>query len=106
MINWLVIMPLFTLLAVYSCRQERAQPFVQSAQPVVIQDSIQLLGFDKDILPILESRCSPCHFTGGKMYEKMPFDKPQTIANHTEGILKRFKEPELTKIKAYLDQVK
>lgn len=35
--------------------------------------------FASDIKPILESRCQPCHFQGGQMYEKLPFDKPETI---------------------------
>lgn len=34
----------------------------------------------------------PCHFPGGKMYEKMPFDQPATVLAHAEGMLKRFKE--------------
>src|SRR5437867_12853404 len=32
-----------------------------------------------DIRPILQPRCEPCHFQGGQMYEKLPFDKPETI---------------------------
>ena len=35
--------------------------------------------FAKQIQPILEERCQPCHFQGGKMYERLPFDRPQTI---------------------------
>ena len=35
--------------------------------------------FQTQIRPILEKRCQPCHFAGGKMYARMPFDKPQTI---------------------------
>jgi hypothetical protein len=35
--------------------------------------------FAKQIQPILEERCQPCHFRGGKMYERLPFDRPQTI---------------------------
>jgi hypothetical protein len=35
--------------------------------------------FASDVRPILESSCQPCHFQGGKMYEKLPFDKPETI---------------------------
>src|SRR5437867_8389619 len=35
--------------------------------------------FASDIRPILQSRCQPCHFQGGQMYEKLPFDKPETI---------------------------
>jgi hypothetical protein len=35
--------------------------------------------FVSDIRPILQSRCQPCHFQGGQMYQKLPFDKPETI---------------------------
>jgi len=48
--------------------------------------------FSAQILPMLQDRCSPCHFPGGKMYEKMPFDQPKTLLEHSEGILKRFKD--------------
>src|SRR5262245_25375688 len=30
--------------------------------------------FASDIRPILESSCQPCHFQGGQMYEKLPFE--------------------------------
>jgi len=35
--------------------------------------------FAKDVRPILEQRCVPCHFAGGKMYARLPFDRSQTI---------------------------
>jgi len=35
--------------------------------------------FAKQIRPIFEERCQPCHFPGGKMYDRLPFDRPQTI---------------------------
>src|SRR5437016_14047391 len=35
--------------------------------------------FEKEIKPIFRSRCMPCHFPGGKVYDKLPFDKPETI---------------------------
>ncbi len=35
--------------------------------------------FTHDVRPILEKHCQPCHFTGGKMYDKLPFDRPETI---------------------------
>src|SRR5262252_3296605 len=41
--------------------------------------------FASDIRPILQSSCQPCHFQGGKMYEKLPFDKPQTIWQNYES---------------------
>ncbi len=48
--------------------------------------------FKTVIQPILQKNCSPCHFPGGKMYAKMPFDKAETIINHEAGALKRFSD--------------
>src|SRR5688572_11076423 len=35
--------------------------------------------FDSQIKPILQSKCMPCHFSGGQMYERLPFDRSDTI---------------------------
>jgi hypothetical protein len=35
--------------------------------------------FATEVKPILQARCQPCHFAGGKMYERLPFDRPETI---------------------------
>ena len=35
--------------------------------------------FDTQLKPIFQSKCMPCHFSGGKMYDRLPFDKPDTI---------------------------
>ena len=35
--------------------------------------------FDTRIKPIFQSKCMPCHFSGGAQYEKLPFDRPETI---------------------------
>lgn len=97
---------LFFLLS-YGCRQENNQAtLAQSNQQIVLNDSTQLIAFDRDVVPLLKTRCSPCHFPGGKMYERMPFDKSKTITDHPDGVLKRFKEPELATVKAYLEQEK
>jgi hypothetical protein len=45
-------------------------------------------GFSTTVKPILERRCQPCHFAGGKMYDKLPFDRPETI--HRLGTTKLF----------------
>ena len=50
------------------------------------------INFQTDILPIMKSRCNPCHFPGGKMYEKLPFDSAATITTHAQGILRRIKD--------------
>lgn len=35
--------------------------------------------FETQLKPIFKSKCMPCHFSGGKMYDRLPFDKPETI---------------------------
>ena len=48
--------------------------------------------FDKEIKPILESRCQPCHFQGGKVYDKLPFDRPETITKLGTKMFTRIKD--------------
>ena len=63
------------------------------------------VNYNSDLLPILQKKCSPCHFAGGKMYERMPFDNPVTILSHQAGILKRMKDqPEAALIKQFVEQ--
>jgi hypothetical protein len=40
---------------------------------------VRVVEFDHDVRPILEARCQPCHFQGGRMYERLPFDREETI---------------------------
>ena len=70
---------------------------------IVLKDTID---FTTQVQPILVKNCSPCHFTGGKMYVKMPFDKDTTIINHEKGILKRIKGDENLVLKAFIQQNK
>ena len=65
------------------------------------------IDFKTQVQPVLEKNCSPCHFPGGKLYEKLPFDKSETIINHKAGILKRIKNDEEVKlIRQYTAQTK
>ena len=60
--------------------------------------------FDTDIKPILQTRCQPCHFQGGQVYEKLPFDKPATIAKLGTRLFTRIKdEKERRLIQEFLD---
>ncbi len=80
------------------------KPSGRSTQKTIaLQDTIH---FTSQIQPILVKNCSPCHFTGGKMYERMPFDKDTTIINHETGILKRIEGEENLMIKTFIDQNK
>jgi hypothetical protein len=59
--------------------------------------------FARDVRPILEQRCQPCHFTGGKMYAKLPFDRAETIDQLGTKLFTRIKkEEEQTVIRAFL----
>ena len=80
------------------------KPSGKSTQKTItFEDTIH---FVSQIQPILVKNCSPCHFTGGKMYERMPFDKDSTIINHETGILKRIKGEENLLIKTFIEQNK
>jgi hypothetical protein len=48
--------------------------------------------FDKQVKPILEARCRPCHFEGGTMYGRLPFDRPQTIRSLGTRLFSRIKD--------------
>ena len=48
--------------------------------------------FDTQIKPIFKSKCTPCHFQGGQMYDQLPFDKPQTIRKLGTRLFTRIKD--------------
>ena len=61
--------------------------------------------FDTEIKPIFQARCQPCHFQGGKVYDKMPFDKAETITRLGTKLFTRIKdEKEQRLIREFLDQ--
>jgi len=60
-------------------------------------------GFAARVRPILEARCMPCHFEGGKMYAQLPFDREETIRKLGESLFTRIKdEEERAAIRAFL----
>src|SRR5882672_1563108 len=61
--------------------------------------------FTSEIKPIFQARCQPCHFPGGKVYDKMPFDKPETITRLGTKLFTRIKdEKERQLISEFLNQ--
>jgi len=50
--------------------------------------------FEMRVLPILQDRCSPCHFEGGKMYARLPFDRPGTIRVLGTALFTRIRDEE------------
>lgn len=47
--------------------------------------------FRTSVRPVLLAHCAPCHEPGGKMYERLPFENPQVVADHRAGVLRRLK---------------
>ena len=82
---------------------KKPSPVIATKTSIELKDTIDFL---RQIQPLMVKNCSPCHFTGGKMYERMPFDKDTTIINHENGILKRFKGDENTLLKTFIQQNK
>jgi hypothetical protein len=64
----------------------RAQPASDAAK------SSAKVDFTTQIKPILEGRCQPCHFSGGKVYQKMPFDRAETIKTLGTKLFTRIKD--------------
>ena len=61
--------------------------------------------FETEIKPIFQAKCQPCHFQGGKVYDKMPFDKAETITRLGTKLFTRIKdEKEQRLIREFLEQ--
>ena len=65
------------------------------------------VNFKTQVQPVMEKNCSPCHFPGGKLYQKLPFDNGEIIIAHKAAILKRIKnDEEVNMIRRYGAQIK
>lgn len=70
--------------------------------PVVASHRVD---FATQVRPILETRCQPCHFEGGKMYAQLPFDRAETVLELREKLFTRIKdEGEQRTIREFLAQ--
>lgn len=70
---------------------------VSISQPVASASTAKH-DFDKEIKPILQTRCQPCHFQGGQVYDRMPFDKPATITRLGTKLFTRIKDEKERKL--------
>jgi hypothetical protein len=64
---------------------------VQGA-PTPTRISSERVDFATQIRPLLQARCQPCHFPGGRVYAAMPFDRPATIVRLGEKLFTRIKD--------------
>jgi hypothetical protein len=82
----------------------RAVERVREPAPVV-EPAPARVDFDAQIRPILTARCQPCHFPGGKMYVRLPFDRPQTVRQLGTRLFTRIHdEKEQALLRAFLAQ--
>ena len=67
----------------YSCGRAThvasLMPAVVAKELTPISTNAVKVDFATQIEPMLKAKCQPCHFSGGKVFVKLPFDKPQTI---------------------------
>jgi len=83
--------------------QRNPEPATPAVKMLV--QRLDSINFKAQVEPIFQKHCNPCHFPGGKMYEKLPFDQGTTIISRQAGILRRIKEEdEVRLIKQYLEQ--
>jgi cytochrome c5 len=62
------------------------------SEPAKAETATARVDFATQIKPIFEARCQPCHFSGGKVYAQMPFDRPETIKNLGSKLFTRIKD--------------
>jgi len=71
-----------------------ARPAMAVPAPAVATSSSakERVDFDTQLKPIFQSKCMPCHFSGGQMYDRLPFDKPATIRKLGTRLFTRIKD--------------
>lgn len=95
-------MLLILLLGFQGCALKRAPKVDEPASPEPAAQAPTFLppthdgpvDFQSQILPMLVNRCSPCHFPGGKMYSRLPFDRASTIQQLGTKLFTRIERPE------------
>jgi hypothetical protein len=87
---------LLTACAHSRVRQDAAQPG---------KTRQHLVDFSRDVRPILEARCQPCHFQGGRVYDRLPLDRAEATRQLGPKLLSRIKaEDEQAVIRQFLSQ--
>lgn len=95
-------------MCLYGLTQQRtrlAPPIAFSSDKTTSSPEAARIDFATQIKPILQQRCQPCHFSGGNMYARLPFDKPETIKTLGTKLFTRLKdEKEQDLIRKFLAQ--
>jgi hypothetical protein len=82
-----------------------AQPPAETPPSASAASAPPRVDFDSQVKPILQARCTPCHFPGGVMHDRLPFDRAQTIHDLGEKLFTRIKdEQEQALLRSFLAQ--
>jgi len=82
-------------------------PAPAPATPVAVTPApADVDSFDIKVRPLLARTCAPCHIPGGKLYDRLPFDRPEVIRAHRDGVLRRLKGADLETVRAWLGPAK
>jgi len=109
----LLVFVLASIVGCYGCGRMNAGTRITSAPAVassekaapVAATTTARVDFPTQIKPMLEAKCQPCHFSGGKVYAQMPFDRPETIKTMGTKLFTRIKdEKERQLIRDFLAQ--
>jgi hypothetical protein len=88
------------LLLVQGCAERIQKSASEDSKAQMTPAPVQakpIKGFDP-VKQMLSTNCSPCHNPGGKMYESLPFDNPETVRTHSMPISGRLNKPEDKKL--------
>jgi uncharacterized membrane protein len=104
-----LLLVLASLIWISACARTRAgtkvSPTTESSDHAAQNSKSAKVDFQTQIQPVLQAKCQPCHFSGGKVYSSMPFDRPQTIKTLGTKLFTRIKdENERRLIREFLAQ--
>ena len=89
-----VLIGMVLLLAESGGKPKRAG-ITYAASPVSVSKSSApnaRVDFETQLKPIFKAKCMPCHFSGGQVYDRLPFDKPETIRKLGTKLFTRIKQ--------------
>ena len=68
------------------------------------KDKPKPVTFTANIAPLLAAKCQPCHFKGGKVFDKLPFDQYQTVVKIAPRLHTRLKGEDLQLVSRWIEQ--
>ena len=105
----LLMLLLLVSVSSYSCsrtgRLTSLTPTARAQEVVAVSTTSSRVDFATQVEPLLRSKCQGCHFSAGKMYDKLPFDRPETIKRLGTKLFTRIKDENDRKlIREFLSQ--